>query len=79
MPGLSRRLDPTFEWRYDGISINPFEVMFVPMDLMVVENGWSYAKQAAVYDSWLSLQVGHQDKSEGLEWREERLPNCLYA
>lgn len=45
------------EWRYDGISVNPFEIMFVPMDLVVVENGYTYAKQAAVYDAWLSLQV----------------------
>ena len=51
------RFDPVPEWRYDGISVNPFEIMFVPMDTAIVENGWTYAKQSAVYDSWLSLQV----------------------
>ena len=50
-------MTPGREFYYDGIAISPFEVMFVPMDTIAVENGWSFAKLASVYASWLSLQA----------------------
>lgn len=52
------RVTPGREFYYDGITLNPFEVMFVPMDTIAVENGWTFAKLASVYASWLGLQVG---------------------
>lgn len=35
--------------------------MFVPMDTVAIENGWSYAKMAALYETWLTLQVTSLD------------------
>lgn len=45
------------EFNYDGSSIHPYEVMFVPMNTIAIENGWSYAKLAALYETWARLQV----------------------
>ena len=45
------------EFNYDGSSIHPYETMFVPMDTIAIENGWSFAKLAALYETWLTLQV----------------------
>lgn len=51
------RLNPSMEFNYDGSSIHPYEVMFVPMNTIAIENGWSYAKLAALYETWIRLQV----------------------
>ena len=51
------RKNPLSEFNYDGSSIHPYETMFVPMDTIAIENGWSYAKLAALYETWLTLQV----------------------
>ena len=45
------------EFFYDGTTISPFEVVFVAMNTLVVENNWSFARQAAIYQAWLQLQV----------------------
>ena len=64
------RVTPGREFYYDGITLNPFEVMFVPMDTIAVENGWTFAKLASVYASWLSIQVS----SSCLAWAHDRMP-----
>lgn len=46
------------EFFYDGSTITPFEVMFVTMNSMIVENNWSFARQALLYQNWMSAQVG---------------------
>ena len=46
------------EFFYDGSTITPFEVMFVTMNSMIVENNWSFARQAFLYQNWMSAQVG---------------------
>ena len=53
-----RRLNPVGEFFYDGSTITPFEVMFVTMNSMIVENNWSFARQAFLYQNWMSAQVG---------------------
>jgi len=45
------------EFFYDGTTISPFEVVFVAMNTLVVENNWSFARQASIYQDWLHLQV----------------------
>ena len=52
------RVNPLSEFKYDGLSVHPYEVMFVPMSTVAIENGWSFAKLAAQYETWMSLQVG---------------------
>lgn len=51
------RINPLSEFKYDGLSVHPYEVMFVPMSTIAIENGWSFAKLAAQYETWMSLQV----------------------
>ena len=58
------RLDPIGEFFYDGSTLNPFEVMFVPMNSMIVENNWSFARQASLYQKWLNEQVRPLDTAE---------------
>lgn len=50
------RLNPVGEFFYDGSTITPFEVMFVTMNSMIVENNWSFARQAFLYQNWMSAQ-----------------------
>lgn len=51
------RLNAVGEFFYDGTTISPFEVVFVAMNTLVVENNWSFARQAAIYQAWLQSQV----------------------
>lgn len=60
------RLNAVGEFFYDGTTISPFEVVFVAMNTLVVENNWSFARQAAIYQAWLQLQV-----------RSFTLPYCI--
>lgn len=42
---------------YDGVSITPYETLFVPVTLGYVQNGWSFVQTAAKYEEWLNAQV----------------------
>lgn len=55
-PGF-RRVNPYGEYYYDGITIDPFEVMFVKVKDLLLERRWSYALQASKYDAWMAEQV----------------------
>eukprot|EP00884_Botryococcus_braunii_P008291 jgi/Botrbrau1/17463/Bobra.0054s0050.1 len=52
----NEQLNPIQEGLYDGISINPLEVMFVKVKRAMLEAGWEQVRQATKYDAWLSLQ-----------------------
>lgn len=67
------RLNPVGEFYYDGSTINPFEVVFVAMNTLVVENNWSFARQAALYQEWLHLQV-----SMCIAYGLVRVPSDIY-
>ena len=49
--------NPYGEMYYDGISIDPFEVMFVKVKEILIKQGWIYAVRARQYDAWLTEQV----------------------
>lgn len=49
--------NPYGELYYDGITIDPFEVMFVKVKELLLERGWMYALHAKKYDAWLEAQV----------------------
>ena len=53
------RVNPYGENYYDGITIDPFEVIFVKVKELLLERDWSYAVHAAKYDKWLEDQVEH--------------------
>ena len=52
------RVNPYGEFYYDGISLAPYEVMFVKVKGVLLANDWSYARIAAKYDDWITTQVG---------------------
>lgn len=54
--GCNAKLNPVGEFFYDGTTISPFEVVFVAMNTLVVENNWSFARQSSIYQEWLRLQ-----------------------
>ena len=54
---MLRRVNPYGENYYDGISLNPFEVMFVKVKGVLLQNDWSYARVAKKYDEWMTMQA----------------------
>lgn len=52
------RMRPDGEMYYDGVSITPYETVFIPVSLGYVQNGWSFVNTAAKYEEWLTAQVG---------------------
>lgn len=51
------RANPYGEHYLDGISLNPFEVMFVKVKGRLLDSGWSFAAQAAKYTEIMKGQV----------------------
>lgn len=54
--GCNKQANPYGEHYYDGISLNPFEVMFVKVKERVLQNDWSFAVQAQKYTTWMEAQ-----------------------
>lgn len=53
-----RRANPYGEHYLDGISIDPFEVLFVKVKERVLQNKWSFARSAVKYAEIIDAQVG---------------------
>ncbi|KAL4452719.1 hypothetical protein ABPG75_008381 [Micractinium tetrahymenae] len=51
------RVRPDAEWTYDGISISPYETVFVPVSLGPAQSDWSYVRQAVKYSAWHEAQT----------------------
>ncbi|NBU65380.1 MAG: hypothetical protein EBS29_12910 [Chloroflexia bacterium] len=51
------RVNPYGEHFYDGISLHPFEVMFVKVKEKVLVNDWEFAILAKKYEEWMTHQV----------------------
>ncbi len=51
------RLNPYAEFSYDGLVLNPLEVVFVKVKGFQVQGGWLSAQSAMTYDRWLSSEV----------------------
>ena len=51
------RLNPYAEHTYDGLPLNPLEVMFVKVKDFQIEGDWMSTHLATTYDRWLELQV----------------------
>ncbi|CAL8467738.1 g7276 [Coccomyxa elongata] len=50
-------LNPYAEFSYDGLVLNPLEVIFVKVKGFQVQGGWLSAQSAMTYDRWLSSEV----------------------
>lgn len=53
-----RRLNPYAEYAYDGITLNPMEVIFPKVKGFTLDGEWTTPRMAATYDRWMSHQVG---------------------
>ena len=52
-----RRLNPYAEYAYDGLALNPLEVMFVKVKGFQVQGDWASAQLATTYQRWLGTHV----------------------
>mmetsp|Transcript_12697 Transcript_12697/g.38289 ORF Transcript_12697/g.38289 Transcript_12697/m.38289 type:complete len:419 (-) Transcript_12697:2891-4147(-) len=55
------RVNPYGEMYYDGISLSPYEVMFVKVKGVLLANDWSYSRYGVKYGQWMDEQM---DKGE---------------
>ncbi|PSC74038.1 hypothetical protein C2E20_2672 [Micractinium conductrix] len=55
--GCNARVRPDAEWTYDGISITPYETVFVPVNQGSAQSDWSYVRQALKYSVWREAQT----------------------
>jgi hypothetical protein len=69
------RVNPYGESYYDGISLTPFEVMFVKVKGVLLHNEWSYARTAIKYDQWYTERAkkGHADVVKNI-WKSNPWP-----
>ena len=51
------RLNPYAEFAYDGIVLNPMEVVFVKVKNFAVDARWTTPHTAVTYDHWMSVKV----------------------
>eukprot|EP00890_Picochlorum_soloecismus_P001815 jgi/Picsp_1/2634/NSC_00864-R1_hypothetical protein VOLCADRAFT_105929 [Volvox carteri f. nagariensis] len=57
----NQRVPPDFESHYDGISINPYEIIFVPVKSSTSANRWSFIQQIDRYENWLDAHLRQDD------------------
>ena len=51
------RLNPYAEYAYDGLALNPLEVMFVKVKGFQLQADWASAQLASTYQRWLASRV----------------------
>lgn len=51
------RVRPDAEMTYDGVSVTPYEVVFVPVSTGSILNNWTFVEQAVQYQRYLEQQV----------------------
>lgn len=61
--------NPYGEYYYDGISLNPYEVVFVKVKGDMVQSGWSYAMYAKKYEQWLEASEAHNQEISTNVWK----------
>lgn len=53
----NQRVPPEYEMHYDGISLNPYETIFVPVHSTSAAVQWSYVEQADRYEKWQDMHL----------------------
>ena len=51
------RQNPYADFAYDGVMINPFEVLFVKVKSYQRDSDWITSKMAVTYDRWRRSEV----------------------
>ncbi len=54
---LLARQNPYDDFAYDGVMINPLEVLFVKMKSYQLEGNWISSRMAETYERWRQNQV----------------------
>lgn len=70
LPGTwqcNQRVPPDLERHYDGISINPYEVLFVPIKSSYASSQWSFVEMADRYEKWLDLHLRKGDTEKEIQ------------
>jgi hypothetical protein len=49
------RMTPTGDYVYDGIHLDPYEALFIPVSTLLVQQGHMPAVEAEKYGWWLSV------------------------
>lgn len=62
------RMRPDGEMYYDGVSITPYETVFVPVSLGYAQNAWSFVKTAAKYEEWMAAKADGKPKVNQNAW-----------
>lgn len=61
-----RRANPYGEYYNDGISLSPYEVLFVKVKEKVLQNEWSFSVQAKKYAHYIAEQVSMVNEHQSL-------------
>ncbi len=64
------RINPYAEDHYDGVSLNPMEVLFVKVKEFMLVANWVGPRQASRYDEWTNTKVSN------VSWGEKSLKKC---
>ncbi|KAK9859802.1 hypothetical protein WJX84_008350 [Apatococcus fuscideae] len=79
--GCNRGVNPTGENHYDGMSLDPLEVLFVKMKAHIRQLGWPNANQAQHYQEWKTSRLAGASEVQSNDWLtkgdELRLPRIL--
>lgn len=77
------RVRPDAEWTYDGISISPYETVFVPVSLGPAQSDWSFVRQALKYSAWHEAQTSGTPQGNSNAFVSDawtlRAPRMIYA
>ena len=68
----NQRVPPDLENHYDGVSLNPYEVMFVPVKSSYADARWSFVEQADRYERWLDMRLRTATREDGGTGGEQR-------
>eukprot|EP01025_Chloroclados_australasicus_P029266 TRINITY_DN2918_c0_g1_i12.p2 TRINITY_DN2918_c0_g1~~TRINITY_DN2918_c0_g1_i12.p2 ORF type:complete len:195 (-),score=19.75 TRINITY_DN2918_c0_g1_i12:1599-2183(-) len=65
------RTNPSGQYYYDGISLHPFEVLFVKVKDHLLYNRWDFVRTAYKYDEWMVAQYADDGSLDllGNEWK----------
>lgn len=77
------RVRPDAEWTYDGVSISPYETVFVPVSQGPAQSDWSYVRQAVKYSVWMEAQASGSPQGNSNSFVSDawtlRAPRLVYA
>jgi len=62
----NQRVRPDYEHHYDGISVTPYETVFVPVSESTAASKWSFTEAADRYERWMDRLLRPADARPGV-------------